>query len=186
MPQYPADFRFAGVDGRGRQELIRDPRQGGSAVVRIEDPDPGREGYTFDLFWSNAGSPGYQSGYLSYLQGDGYYREREESFRRENWRGHLFQQVRSDLEYVASTTFQTGGDRHRFEQTFHELDELQGKLSARRYDERELDEVIGALQHVVRDNRLRPRDRDLLADDLNRLREFRARHDEYGARWQRY
>jgi hypothetical protein len=26
------------------------------------------------------------------------------------------------------------------------------------------------------------RDRDVLADDLNRLRDFRARHDSYGAR----
>ena len=30
--------------------------------------------------------------------------------------------------------------------------------------------------------RMRPRDRDLLADDLNRLLDFRARHDSYGAR----
>src|SRR3954449_729814 len=35
LPATPADFRFAGVDGRGRQELVRDPRQGGVAVVRI-------------------------------------------------------------------------------------------------------------------------------------------------------
>src|SRR4051812_16804777 len=42
MPSNPADFRFAGVDGRGRQELMRDPRQGGgTAVVRIEDPQGG-------------------------------------------------------------------------------------------------------------------------------------------------
>lgn len=51
MPQNPADFRFAGVDGRGRQQLIRDPRNGGIAVVRLEDPDGGSEGYTFDIMW---------------------------------------------------------------------------------------------------------------------------------------
>jgi hypothetical protein len=51
MPANPATFRFAGVDGRGRQELIRDPRNGGPAVVAISDPDPGSEGYTFDIFW---------------------------------------------------------------------------------------------------------------------------------------
>jgi hypothetical protein len=51
LPNNPADFRFAGVDGRGRQQLIRDPRNGGTAVVRIEDPDGGREGYTFDIMW---------------------------------------------------------------------------------------------------------------------------------------
>ena len=51
MPSKPADFRFAGVDGRGRQQLMRDPRQGGGAIVRIEDKEGGAEGYTFDLFW---------------------------------------------------------------------------------------------------------------------------------------
>jgi hypothetical protein len=60
MPSNPADFRFAGVDGRGRQQLMRDPRNGGSAVVRIEDPQGGSEGYTFDLFWGGgySGGPG--------------------------------------------------------------------------------------------------------------------------------
>jgi len=50
MPPNPQNFRFAGVDGRGRQQLVRDPRDG-AAVVRIEDPDNGSEGYTFDITW---------------------------------------------------------------------------------------------------------------------------------------
>ncbi|HVW83992.1 MAG TPA: hypothetical protein VHB50_04905, partial [Bryobacteraceae bacterium] len=57
MPPNPAGFRFQGIDGRGRQTLIRDPRNGGSAVVRIEDPDNGSEGYTFDLIWNGGGGP---------------------------------------------------------------------------------------------------------------------------------
>src|SRR5690348_11017957 len=61
MPSNPADFRFAGVDGRGRQTLVRDPRNGGVAVVRIEDPEGGAEGYTFDLMWSGGAGP-YTSG----------------------------------------------------------------------------------------------------------------------------
>jgi len=56
MPSNPADFRFSGVDGRGRQELIQDPRNSrGAAVVRIQDPDGGAEGYTFDLEWRAGG-----------------------------------------------------------------------------------------------------------------------------------
>lgn len=56
MPANPDDFRFSGVDGRGRQELIQDPRSGRSAaVVRIQDPDGGAEGYTFDLVWRGGG-----------------------------------------------------------------------------------------------------------------------------------
>ena len=47
------------------EDAIRDPRNGGAAVVQIEDKSGGAEGYTFDLFWdargSNAGNaPNYQ------------------------------------------------------------------------------------------------------------------------------
>jgi hypothetical protein len=68
MPVKPANFRFRGIDGRGRQTLIGDPFNSGVAVVRIEDPKSGREGYTFDLEWQGAagpaGGPGYpQPGY---------------------------------------------------------------------------------------------------------------------------
>lgn len=55
MPANPVNFHFQGVDGRGSQQLIRDPGRGGAAVVRIEDRDNGSEGYTFDLFWQGVG-----------------------------------------------------------------------------------------------------------------------------------
>lgn len=59
LPPNPADFRFAGVDGRGRQNLVRDPRNGGgAAVIRIEDTAGGSEGYTFDIMWGG----GYAQG----------------------------------------------------------------------------------------------------------------------------
>jgi len=61
MPSRPNEFRFTGVDGRGRVTLVQDPRNGGTAVVRIEDPKGGREGYTFDLEWRGGGYGG--SGY---------------------------------------------------------------------------------------------------------------------------
>lgn len=52
LPRFPDDFRFSGIDGRGRQTLIRDPRENrGVAVVRLEDSKGGREGYTFDIEW---------------------------------------------------------------------------------------------------------------------------------------
>lgn len=186
MPADPADFRFAGVDGRGNQRLVRDPRNsGGVAAVRIQDPEGGAEGYTFDLFWANNGyptgtyAPNAYPGYPA--QGDRYYNERDGFFRGQNWRGQLFERVRRDLDYASSNAYR-GGDQRRIDRTRQELDELQGKLSAGRYDQHELDDVIGTLHRVVEDNRLAPRDRDMLTDDLNRLRDFRARHDEYGAR----
>jgi hypothetical protein len=61
MPANPPNFAFQGIDGRGRQDLVRDPRNGGSAVVRIEDPQGGAQGYTFDLTWNTGnGYPGGQ------------------------------------------------------------------------------------------------------------------------------
>jgi len=51
MPMNPVEFRFSGIDGRGRQTLVREPGRGGPAVIRIEDRKGGREGYTFDVEW---------------------------------------------------------------------------------------------------------------------------------------
>jgi hypothetical protein len=63
LPGIPGDFRFVGVDGRGRVQLLRDPRSnGGRAVVRIDDPNGGREGYTFDLQWRGSGGGGWAPG----------------------------------------------------------------------------------------------------------------------------
>jgi hypothetical protein len=58
MPANPANFRIQGIDGRGRQTLIRDPQNGGVAVVQIEDKDNGSEGYTFDVMWDARGYNG--------------------------------------------------------------------------------------------------------------------------------
>jgi hypothetical protein len=56
MPSNPPNFRFSGVDGRGSQQLVRSPDNGGVAVVQIEDKDGGAEGYTFDITWGSGGS----------------------------------------------------------------------------------------------------------------------------------
>ncbi len=50
-----ANFRFRGVDGRGRVELAEDPNPGNrfTARVRIQDSKGGDEGYTFRVQWEN-------------------------------------------------------------------------------------------------------------------------------------
>src|SRR5258706_4339226 len=55
LPPNPVNFRFRGIDGRGRQELVSDPGRGGVAVVRITDSQGGAEGYTFDIEWGGGG-----------------------------------------------------------------------------------------------------------------------------------
>lgn len=51
LPQNPGSFRFRGVDGRGEQQLLREPWGGRGAVILIDDPKDGREGYTFSIEW---------------------------------------------------------------------------------------------------------------------------------------
>ena len=220
MPANPADFRFEGVDGRGKQELVRDPRNGGAAVIRIEDPDGGSAAYTFRVMWAG-GPPLTQDrgpagrddrGYAQDRGGrddrsfepdrgqfggrdnravdrdrsrpdiDGYHREREGWFQADDWRTTFFQHIRQDLDHATSGAFPFNGDRARLARTQMELDELQQKLSQGIYDQRELDEVMGAMQAVLQNNRLAGDERAMLTDDMTRMRDFRVRHDDYGAR----
>jgi len=51
MPAFPPNLRYIGVDGRGRQELVRTPQNGGSTLVRIQDPAGSSDVYVFDLLW---------------------------------------------------------------------------------------------------------------------------------------
>src|SRR5215475_583588 len=56
MPPRPVNFRFRGIDGRGSQQLVSAPGYRGSrAVIRIDDPRGGREGYSFDIEWQGSG-----------------------------------------------------------------------------------------------------------------------------------
>ncbi len=108
-----------------------------------------------------------------------WYHDREERFRGEEWRGHLFEHVRVDLDHVGSAVFAAPREQHRLQRTKQELADLQGKLQAGRFDDHELSDVIDSLVKSANDQRLAPRDRDVLNDDLNRLRDYRAHHDNW-------
>jgi hypothetical protein len=53
LPRNPQNFRFAGVDGHGRQSLVSDPNSNnGVAVIQIDNGNRGNnEGYTGDIMW---------------------------------------------------------------------------------------------------------------------------------------
>lgn len=55
MPRNPAEFRFAGIGGRGRQQLIRPAVEDGPAAVRIDDPQGGAGTYVFETYWAGRG-----------------------------------------------------------------------------------------------------------------------------------
>ncbi len=113
---------------------------------------------------------------------DAYHRGRDDYYRGNQWHARFFERIREDLNHVQVTAFPGSGDEYRIARTKEELNELQNQFAEHRYNEREVDEVIGTLQRVVADNRLSERDRDILNDDLNRLRDFRARHNDWGVR----
>lgn len=110
---------------------------------------------------------------------DSYHSDRDAYFHGDRWRGQLFQRVREDVDHVRSVTWPGGGDEYRIGRTLDELNELQGKLANHVYDERELDDVIEALGRVASYNRMAPRDRDILNDDVARLREYREHHADW-------
>jgi hypothetical protein len=110
---------------------------------------------------------------------DSYHTDRDARFHDEHWRGRLFDDVRQDVQHVEAVTWPGGGDQYRLNKTVDELNQLQGKLASHVYDERDLNDVIGVLSRVVTDNRMAPRDREILTDDLSRLRDYRDHHADW-------
>jgi hypothetical protein len=113
-----------------------------------------------------------------YHDDDAWHRTRDEFFAGQTWRTHLFERVRSDLDHVQEVAF-ARSDEYRIVNTEDKVSELQGKMAEGRYDQPELDEVVAGLERVIADNRLAPRDRDMLNDDLNRVKDYRAHHDDW-------
>ena len=106
-----------------------------------------------------------------------WYREREERFRGEQWRAHLFMHVRTDLEHVWSGRA-SDKERERLTRTEEELSKMQADLDHGRWDNGVLNDVIDSIQKSSNDDRLPPRDRQVLADDLRRLHEFQDQHNQ--------
>ena len=139
-----------------------------------------RSGLTAAAFLVFMGTAGAQDRDRNDRDHDWYHQDRDDRYRDDRWKSRLFWHVREDVEHVQTATFPFGRDQYRLARTKQELNELQEKLGRGVYDERELDEVIGAMQKVVADNRMSARDRDVLNDDLRRLREYREHHEGWG------
>ena len=105
-----------------------------------------------------------------------WYRDREQRFRGEGWRSHLFLHVRNDLEHVWSGRA-ADRERQRLVRTEQELTQMQADLDQGRWDNGLLNDVIDSIRKSANDERLARRDRDVLADDLNRLKEFQDQHN---------
>jgi hypothetical protein len=106
-----------------------------------------------------------------------WYHDREERFRGEGWRPHVFMHVRTDLEHTWSAVKASNQERTRLQKTEEELTKMQADLDQGRWDNGILNDVIDSIRKSSNDNRLAQRDRAVLADDLGRLKEFQDQHN---------
>ena len=106
-----------------------------------------------------------------------WYHDREERFRGEQWRSHIFMHVRTDLEHVWSAFRASDKERERLERTKEELTKIQADFDQGRWDNGILNDVIDSIRKSSNDDRLAARDRTVLADDVVRLKEFQDQHN---------
>lgn len=101
-----------------------------------------------------------------------WYHDREERFRGEEWHAHIFMQVRTDLDHIWSIDRASEKERERIYRTKDELTKMQTDFDQGRWDNGILNDVIDSIRKSSNDDRLDPRDRAVLADDVARLKEF--------------
>jgi hypothetical protein len=113
-----------------------------------------------------------------YQDDDAWHRTREEFYAGNDWRMHMFVRIKTDLSHVQDVAFGRR-DEDRIVDTEQKVSDLQSRMVSGAYDQPELDAVIDSLDKVVADNRLGPRDREMLTDDLSRVRDYRAHHENW-------
>jgi hypothetical protein len=106
-----------------------------------------------------------------------WYHDRDQRFRGEGGRSHVFQHVRTDLEHIWSAARASDNERGRLERTKEELSKMQADLDQGRWDNGILNDVIDSIRKSSNDDRLAQRDRAVLADDVVRLKEFQDQHN---------
>lgn len=110
-----------------------------------------------------------------------WYRDREARYRDRGWRSQVFLQIRSDLDHIWSANRASDKERNRLERTKEELTELQATLDRGAFDNGHVNDVIDSLRKSANDDRLSPRDRAVLNDDVSRLKDYQNNH----AHWNR-
>jgi hypothetical protein len=101
-----------------------------------------------------------------------WYHDREARYSGTQWRSQLFLQVRSDLEHIGYPPGASEKEDNRLTKTKEELTKMQADLDQNRYDNGLLNDVIDSIKKSANDDRLSPRDRQVLADDLAKLHEY--------------
>ena len=108
-----------------------------------------------------------------------WYHDRESRYQGDQWRPQVFLQVRNDLDHVYSARDAANRERARLDRTKQELSKLQTDLDAGRYDNKILNDVIDSLAKSANDQRLAPRDREVISDDRERLKDYQNNHSNW-------
>jgi hypothetical protein len=73
----------------------------------------------------------------------------------------------------------SGKERERFDNAHRHLAGFEDELKRRNFNKGRLDEAIGDVQHILDNNRLSDRGREMLQLDVTDLRRLRADYDEW-------
>lgn len=109
-----------------------------------------------------------------------WYHDRDERYRGEEWRAHVFSHVGQDLDHIWSARNASEKENRRLARTKDELAKMQADLDQGRFDNGLLNDVIDSLTKSANDQRLSPRDRDVLHDDVSRLHDYQRNHNHWG------
>ena len=113
------------------------------------------------------------------LSAQDWYHDREARYQGEQWRPQVFTQVRADLDHIWSARGASGKENERLDRTKEELTKMQDDLDQGRFDNGILNDVIDSLKKSADDQRLAPRDRAVLSDDLVRLHDYQQNHNQW-------
>jgi hypothetical protein len=91
----------------------------------------------------------------------------------------LVEKVHTDLDHSYSRFHFSSSDRDRLNNAEKQLRDFAKKWEGGKFDKGELDDAIGAIQHVLDNNKLHEEDRDALSQDVNQLRRMREAHDRH-------
>jgi hypothetical protein len=107
------------------------------------------------------------------------YRDRDDRYR--TYGREPLDRVRADLNRAErDLNYLSQDEMRRFRIVRDRIFEFQRNWERGRFDREALNETIRGLDSIIDRYRLRPRDRDLLADDVSRLRDMRERYDRGG------
>jgi hypothetical protein len=108
-----------------------------------------------------------------------WYHDRDARFQGQQWKAQVFTEVRTDLDHVWSARNASEKENVRLEKTKQELTKMQADLDQGRFDNGILNDVIDSIRKSADDQRLAPRDRAVLTDDLARLKDYQDNYKHW-------